>query len=328
MLLYIKELRKYFERHHDLLSRLFLQRREVIKAVDDVSFNVQETDTLGVVGESGCGKTTLGRTMLLLVKPSSGHVVFLDRDITNARGAELQWYRRQAQMILQDPIRRHNPKSTLKRAVSEPIVAHKLVRGSKALDRRVDELLEMVGLSRDHKQKYPSQLSGGEARRVTIARRLGLSPRLLVCDELTSALDVSTAAKLLNTMRRIKSELAIAYVWISHDLAVVHQFSTRILVMYLGKIVEVGSTGDVFGDAQHPYTQLLLSAVPKFSSSVGTAALYSEAVELPSPINPPAYCRFYSRCPVRMPICHERAPQLREIGTGHKVACFHIVDEM
>ena len=293
-----------------------------IKAVDDVSFSISRGETLGLVGESGCGKTTVGRTILRLYEPTGGRVVFDGKDITTLSQNELRPLRRQMQMVFQDPYASLNPRHSVGRIVGEPLRVHGL-SGRKESSSRVRELLEIVGLPADAVTRYPHEFSGGQRQRIGLARSLALNPDFIVCDEPVSALDVSIQAQIINLLENLQADFELTYLFIAHDLAVVRHISDRIAVMYLGKIVEISAAAELYDDPLHPYTISLLSAVPIPDPVVErereTILL---AGDLPSPANPPPACRFHTRCPYVQPtLCKDEEPLLRRLAPNHVVAC-------
>jgi peptide/nickel transport system ATP-binding protein len=299
-----------------------------IKAVDDVSLSIHRGETLGLVGESGCGKSTVGRTILRLYEPTAGKILFEGRDITNLGENELRPLRRRMQMVFQDPYASLNPRHSVGRIVGEPLKVHGLSKG-KETGKRVRELLEIVGLPADASGRYPHEFSGGQRQRIGLARSLALNPDFIVCDEPVSALDVSIQAQIINLLENLQSDFELTYLFIAHDLAVVRHISDRIAVMYLGKIVEISPAAELYDDPLHPYTISLLSAVPIPDPVVErereTILL---AGDLPSPANPPPACRFHTRCPYVQPTrCREDEPELRRLAPGHVVAC-HWAEEI
>jgi len=293
----------------------------VVRAVDDVSFSLAPGETLGLVGESGCGKTTLGRAVVRLVEPTAGRILFEAEEITHLPGRLLRDRRRGFQMIFQDPYGSLNPRQTAGEIVGEALLIHRRADRAAARAQRVAELLSAVGLDPAGESRYPHEFSGGQRQRLGIARALAVEPKLLVCDEPVSALDVSVQAQILNLLQDLQRQRGLAYLFISHDLAVVEHLSRRIMVMYLGKLVELAPAGELIARPKHPYTQALLSAVPDLDpvSQRRRIVLPGEA---PSPIQPPAGCPFHPRCPVaEFPRCHQEAPAWREVEPGHRVAC-------
>ncbi|MCX6990959.1 MAG: ATP-binding cassette domain-containing protein [Chlamydiae bacterium] len=309
-LLQVKNLKKYFP-----------SGKGTLKAIDDVSFTIYEGETLGLVGESGCGKSTLGKVLLKLEEPTGGEIHFQDINITNMNPQEMKKIRRQMQIIFQDPYASLNPRMTISDIIAEPLEIHKVAFGNEKMA-RIDELLNIVGLSRSTKSRFPHELSGGQRQRVGIARSLSLNPRFLVCDEPISALDVSVQAQIINLLKKLQKDIGLTYLFIAHDLGVVKYLSSRVAVMYLGKIVELASSNDLYSSPMHPYTQALLSAIPipdpHLEKSRKKVILQGE---MPSPITPPKGCVFCTRCPSARKECFEVRPIFKEVAPQHFAAC-------
>jgi oligopeptide/dipeptide ABC transporter ATP-binding protein len=325
LLLEVRDLVKHFPVRANPLAALWPAAiRRVVHAVDGVSFAIEAGETLGLVGESGCGKTTAGRLVLRAIEPTSGRIVFEGQDITALPPRQLLPFRGKVQIVFQDPYSSLNPRMTVGRMVAEPIRVHRIAEGVE-VEARVRALLDMVGLSPEYFHRYPHELSGGQRQRVGIARALAAGPRLVVADEAVSALDVSVRAQILNLFVDLRERLGLAYLFVSHDLGVIRFVSHRVAVMYLGKLVEVAPTGELFKQPLHPYTQALLAAIPAVGD--GATSIFDDTArllegELPNPIDLPRGCRFASRCPHRMARCDEAEPALRETAPGHAVACY------
>jgi oligopeptide/dipeptide ABC transporter ATP-binding protein len=324
-LLEVSDLVKHFPIRGNPLSALWPGAApRVVHAVDGVSFTIEPGETLGLVGESGCGKTTTGRLVLRAIDPTRGRIVFEGQDITALPASRLLPFRSKVQIVFQDPYSSLNPRMTVGRMVGEPIRVHRIAAGAE-VEARVRALLDMVGLSPEYVHRYPHELSGGQRQRVGIARALAAGPRLVVADEAVSALDVSVRAQILNLLVDLREQLGLAYLFVSHDLGVIRFVSHRVAVMYLGKLVEVAPTALLFKQPLHPYTQALLAAIPAVGD--GTTSIFDDPTrllegELPNPIDLPRGCRFASRCPHRMARCEEAEPTLREAAPGHAVACY------
>ncbi|HAI51942.1 MAG TPA: peptide ABC transporter substrate-binding protein [Firmicutes bacterium] len=322
-LLNVTDLVKYYP-----IKRGFLRKTVGhVKAVDGVSFYVNEGEALGLVGESGCGKTSTGRCILRAIEPSAGEILFRDKDAgwVNVRElpeAELHRVRQHMQIIFQDPYGSLNPRMTVGDIIGEPLHIHKLARGAER-EKRVRELLEVVGLSAFHARRFPHEFSGGQRQRIGIARALAVRPRLIICDEPVSALDVSIQAQVINLLQDLQREFDLTYIFIAHDLAVVKHISDRVAVMYLGKIVELTDKNELYRNPKHPYTQALLSAIPEADPTIKKERILLKG-DVPSPINPPKGCRFHTRCPKVMDICKVEEPEFVDSGNGHFVAC-HLV---
>jgi oligopeptide transport system ATP-binding protein len=315
-LLRVKHLKKYFPIRGGLFSREIAR----VHAVDDVSFEIRPGETLGLVGESGCGKSTTGRTILRLIEPTSGEVWFEDKNVTTLDRRALRAIRKEMQIIFQDPYASLNPRMTVRSIIGEALVIHKLARNRREREERVLQLLETVGLSSEHLRRYPHEFSGGQRQRIGIARALAVSPKLIVADEPVSALDVSIQAQIINLLEDLQQKFGLTYLFIAHDLAVVQHISTRVAVMYLGKIVEIAPAKELYANPKHPYTEALLSAVPVPDPVTKRKRVLLEG-DVPSPIKPPSGCRFHTRCPIRVPSCSENEQVLKEVSPGHWVAC-------
>ena len=290
-----------------------------VRAVDDISFDIFAGETFGVVGESGCGKSTLGRTLIRLIPATDGHVYLDGEDISGLKGKALKQMRKKAQIIFQDPSACLNPRRTVRQILMEPFQIHHMT-GSMDVDARIEELLHLVGLDTYHLSRYPHELSGGQKQRIGIARALALEPKLIICDEAVSALDVSVQAQVLNLLQELKERLGLTYFFISHNLNVVYQVSDRVGVMYLGKMVEIAAYDQLYEKRYHPYTEALLSAIPQVDADDRTERIHLTG-EVPSPSDPPSGCPFPTRCPKACDICSTEIPQLNEIEKGHFVAC-------
>ena len=314
-------------KHFPINQGIVIQRQVgAVRAVDDISFDVHTGETLGLVGESGCGKSTTGRTILQLYRPTSGKVNFDGVDLVKLKGEDLRKMRRKMQMIFQDPYASLNPRMTVGEIVGEPVIVHQVASG-KEVQERVQHLLEIVGLDPAFANRFPHEFSGGQRQRIGVARALALQPSFIVCDEPISALDVSIQAQVVNLLEQLQQDFNLTYLFIAHDLSMVRHISDRVAVMYLGIIVELASRDEIYRSPLHPYSQALLSAVP-------IPDPYAEAQrkrmilqgEVPSPTNPPSGCRFRTRCPIAKPLCAETRPAFRELKPGHFVAC-HFADQ-
>ena len=306
----------------DDLTKHFRTPSGTVHALDSVTLEVAEGETLGLVGESGCGKSTLGKTLVRLYEPDSGHVELMGTDISHLSPAKLRPLRRQMQMIFQDPFASLNPRSTVSRILEEPMIVH---GGTSRAERRarVAALMERVGLRPEHGARLPHEFSGGQRQRIGIARALALSPKLVICDEPVSALDVSVRAQVLNLLADLRDEMGLAFLFISHDLSVVRHVADRIAVMYLGRIVEVGPAADLWSGPLHPYTEALLSAVPSTVAERRRTRMPLDG-DVPSPLDPPSGCRFRTRCPRATAVCAAEAPPMRRYAAGHLAACHHV----
>jgi len=314
----VRNLVKYFPVRGGLLQRVVAQ----VRAVEDVSFTVQEGETLGLVGESGCGKTTVGRTMLRLTEPTSGEVYYEGVNVFKLRGRDLKAMRRNMQIIFQDPYASLDPRMPIGESVMEGLKIHGIGNPRERFDLAI-ETLRKVGLEDYHARRYPHEFSGGQRQRIGIARALALRPKFIVCDEPVSALDVSIQSQVLNILKDLQKEFGLTYLFIAHNLSVVEHISDRVAVMYLGKMVELADREELFRNPLHPYTQALMSAIPIPDPKVRRERIILTG-DVPSPLNPPSGCRFHPRCPVAMPQCKQEEPQFKEANSGHSVACLRV----
>ena len=319
-ILEVRNLRKCFPIKKTITGKV---TQELI-AVDDVSFKLMPGETLGIVGESGCGKTTLGRTILKLHESNGGQIIFEGQDITNLKSSEMREIRKKMQIIFQDPYSSLPPRSTVGGILSEPVEVHNIVPKSQVKDYVLD-LMDKCGLRDYYYERYPHEFSGGQRQRICIARALSVNPKLVICDEPVSALDVSIQAQIINLLKKLQQEMNLTYLFISHDLSVVKFISDKIGVMYLGSMVEFGTKEDIFANPLHPYTQALFSAIPQPDPDVKMSRIILKG-DIPSPANPPKGCRFHTRCPKAMDICSEIAPEYRDFGNGHCAAC-HLLNQ-
>ncbi|GIK55320.1 MAG: dipeptide ABC transporter ATP-binding protein [Chloroflexi bacterium] len=315
-LLEVNNLVKYFPVRGGLLQRV----RAWVKAVDDVSFFVYEGETLGLVGESGCGKTTVGRTILNLIPPTDGHVIFDGKDLSTLNASEMKKMRRNMQIIFQDPYSSLDPRMPIGESISEGLRIHTNKSGQERYD-IVVEMLTRVGMRAEHARRYPHEFSGGQRQRIGIARALALQPKFIVCDEPVSALDVSIQAQVLNILKELQRDFGLTYLFIAHNLSVVEHFSDRVGVMYLGKMVEMASRDDLYEDPLHPYTQSLMSAIPIPDPTLKRQRVILQG-EVPSPLNPPKGCRFHTRCPLAFDKCSQETPPFKDYGNEHYAACW------
>lgn len=322
-LIQVKNLKKYFPIQRGII---FQRTVGAVKAVDGISFDIARGETLGLVGESGCGKSTTGRTVLGLYTPSEGDIKIDGLNVATATGEARRTIRRKAQMIFQDPFASLNPRWTVNAIVGEPLRVHKIITNDKERSERVAELLEMVGLSRNHVNRFPHEFSGGQRQRIGIARALASDPAFIVCDEPIAALDVSIQAQVINLLEHLQNQLGLTYLFIAHDLSMVRHICNRVTVMYLGVAMELAERDTLYENPLHPYTQALLSAVP--IPDPKTARKRQRIIlegDVPSPLNPPPGCRFHTRCPIAQPHCQQYEPEWREVAPQHWVAC-HEVD--
>jgi len=319
-LLEVHGLTKYFMARRSLLSR----RQKLVRALEGVNLRVYQQETLGVVGESGCGKTTLGRAVMRLIRPTSGQVLFEGQDIVPLDRREMRRYRRDMQMVFQSPYSSFDPRFSVLNSIAEPLRAHTTLRGE-VLVSRARELLEQAGMPGEILFRYPHEFSGGQLQRIAVARALALNPKFIVLDEPTSALDVSVQAQIINLLQRLQRELKLTYLFITHDLSVVQHISDRIAVMYLGKVVELSTTEAIFYETRHPYTQALLASAPSLDPELRQERIILTG-GVPDPADPPPGCSFHPRCPMVMPICSQIEPTFTDVGDGHMVAC-HLFGE-
>lgn len=302
---------------------LFSKQVAAVKAVQDISFEINKGETLGLVGESGCGKSTLGRSLIRLIEPSSGKIYFKNKEITHAGGNELRELRKKMQIIFQDPYASLNPRMTIGAILEEPLIIHNLFNSPKERQNRVRELIDLVGLRPEHLSRYPHEFSGGQRQRVGIARALAVDPELIICDEPVSALDVSIQAQVINLLMELQQKLGLTYIFIAHDLKVVEHVSHRVAVMYLGKIVELASSDELYKNPQHPYTRALLSAIPIPDPKPRPERIILTG-DVPSPLNPPTGCQFHPRCPLADTNCAKQTPVLETKGSQHFVSCLKV----
>jgi oligopeptide/dipeptide ABC transporter ATP-binding protein len=319
-LLEVHNVKKYFP----LQRKLFSKKQDYVKAVDGVSFAVKEGETLSIVGESGCGKSTTGRVLMKLLEATEGKIIFEGKDITNLNDDEIRPYRKEFQMVFQDPYASLNPRLTVKEIIEEPLIVHNFEKEKRA--ERIAELLEVVGLNKYHADRYPHEFSGGQRQRIGIARALAVHPKLIIADEPVSALDVSIQSQILNLLKDLQEQYKLTYVFIAHDLSVVEHISDRVGVMYLGRLVELADRDGLFQGPLHPYTKALLSAVPIPDPTLKRERILLKG-DIPSPANPPSGCTFHTRCPFAQSLCKEQVPEFKELRDGHFVAC-HYAEEL
>jgi len=317
-ILQVKNLKKYFP-----IGGGFLEKKvQLVKALDGVSFSVDEGETFGVVGESGCGKSTLGRVILHLLEPTEGNIIFQGQDISTLSKHELRSLRREMQIIFQDPYASLNSRHKVSYIIREPLIINK-IGSNEEQEKKVYDLMDVVGLNTSHASKYPHEFSGGQRQRIGVARALSLNPKLVICDEPVSALDVSIQSQVLNLLKELQTDFNLTYIFISHDLSVVRYISDNVAVMYLGKFMELAKKEELYQNPLHPYTQALLSAIPIPKVNVKRKQIILEG-DVPSPTNPPIGCRFNTRCPIVENICIEKEPEFREISPKHFIACHKV----
>jgi len=319
-LLELKNVKKYFP----VKAGVFRRTVDHVKAVDDISFHIFKGETLGLVGESGCGKSTTGRTILRLLEATEGEIYFEGKNLVELDKKELREIRKDMQIIFQDPYASLNPRMTVADIVGEPLDIHNLADSKQERNERVLEILDTVGLSEDHMKRYPHEFSGGQRQRIGVARALAVDPKIIIADEPVSALDVSIQAQVINMMQDLQDDFDLTYLFIAHDLSVVKHISDRIAVMYLGKLVEIADKTELFENTLHPYTQALLSAIPIADPTYDKERIILEG-DVPSPVDPPSGCRFHPRCPKAMDVCSEKEPEFKDYGDGHYAAC-HLLD--
>lgn len=319
-MLEVHNIKKYFP----IKKKLFSKKKGFVKAVDGVSFTVKKGETLSIVGESGCGKSTTGRVLMKLLDATEGRIIFEGQDITDLTDDEIRPLRKEFQMVFQDPYASLNPRLTVKEIIEEPLIVHNIEKSKRA--DRVIELLEVVGLNRYHANRYPHEFSGGQRQRIGIARALAVNPKLIIADEPVSALDVSIQSQILNLLKDLQEQYNLTYVFIAHDLSVVEHISDRVGVMYLGRLVELADRDGLFGGPLHPYTKALLSAVPIPDPTLRRDRIILKG-DIPSPADPPSGCTFHTRCPFAQQLCKDQVPEFRELGKGHFVAC-HFAEEL
>lgn len=315
-----KNIKKYFP----IKKGFFLKTVAQVKAVDDVTLSVRRGETIGLVGESGCGKSTLGRTLIRLYEPTAGEIAFEGKNFLQESGSSLRALRKDIQMIFQDPYASLDPRMTVGQIIGQPFDIHRTLAGAEK-EKRVKELLEKVGLRASHINRYPHEFSGGQRQRICIARAIALNPKLIICDEPVSALDVSIQAQILNLLQDLQKDLGLTYIFISHDLSVIEHFCDRVAVMYLGRIVEIATREELFKNPKHPYTQALLAAIPQMGAGKKKMKK-SLAGEVPSPISPPSGCAFHPRCPHVSDVCRQKTPVLQG-PDNQKTACFYVHNE-
>lgn len=316
-LIEVKNLKKYFE----LRKGLFNRKVKYVKAIDDISFSIKKGETFGLVGESGCGKTTVGRTITRLYEPTSGQVLYDGTDLSKVNEKDMLPYKKKMQMIFQDPYASLDPRMTVGEIIGEPLNVHKIYEGKGRIN-RIKELIKLVGLEDDHINRYPHEFSGGQRQRIGIARALAVEPEFIICDEPISALDVSIQAQVVNMLEEFQEELGLTYLFISHDLSMIRHISHKVAVMYLGNLVEYADVDELYTNMQHPYTKALLSALP--IADPDTAEKSQRIIlqgDVPSPLNPPSGCTFRTRCRYAMKVCSEAKPILKDLGNNHHVAC-------
>ena len=315
-LLQVEHLKKYYS----MKTGMFSRAKGQVKAVDDISFTLRHGETIGIVGESGCGKSTMGKTILRLIEPTAGKILLEGEDFTALQGSALKQARRKMKLIFQDPYASLNPRMTVRDIIGENLDIDHTYPNKKERDSRIMEVMEQTGLNLDYLDRYPHEFSGGQRQRIGIARAIVLQPRLVICDEPVSALDVSIQAKIINLLKELQNRLGLSYIFISHDLSVVKHISDRVGVMYLGHMMELADKRSLYENPMNPYTQALISAIPKLPGETEREKIPLTG-DVPSPANPPSGCCFHTRCPMAKPICSEEIPQLKQVGPDHWCAC-------
>ena len=321
VLLHAEHIKKWFP-----VKKWFFEKQTYVQAVEDVTIDLYKGETLGIVGESGCGKSTLARTLLRLIEPTDGSIIFNDIDMRKLSNKELRKMRGHVQIVFQDPYSSLHPKMKVGTIIAEPMLINGVYKTKEECMPRIMELLDMVGLDRNYVDRYPHEFSGGQRQRIVIARALSTNPELLICDEPVSALDVSVRAQVLNLLEELQEKLNLTYIFISHDLSVVEHICDRVAIMYLGQLMELGETEQIFGNPSHPYTQALMSAIPQIGKAKQKERILLEG-DIPSPVNPPTGCRFRTRCRYATEACGEKHPDVTELEPGHRVACRLFTEE-
>lgn len=320
VLISVKNVKQWFP-----VKKWFFEKKAYVKAVDDVTFDIYKGETLGVCGESGCGKSTLLRTVLQLIPQTSGSVTYNDKELSKLSKKELNRIRKNIQIVFQDPYSALDNKMRVGDIIEEPMIINKVYKTKAERKNKVKELMKQVGLDESYVDRYPHEFSGGQRQRIVIARALATLPEILFCDEAVSALDVSVRAQILNLLEELQDELKLTYMFVSHDLSVIEHICDRVIIMYLGKIVEIGTKDDIFNHPKHPYTKALISSIPLVGMKNNKTRIMLKG-DIPSPVNPPSGCRFHTRCPFASERCSKEVPELKDLGGEHKAACLFIED--